>query len=165
MLSVRYSMSTYPIWTLHFRDRHGAASLRHRNRAATNRSCVWTKAILIRYDFRGGPKAIWCYSNMASPVTLPLTLTQIAKVIWEGDAHITRVLGMGTPKRRGCPYDCNSRNNVVMWKHSVSCMISQIKSGSGLITDCPVVYTVCRALHVCLITCLSFFLSPIGLRS
>ena len=30
MLSVRFSMSTYPIWTLHFRDRHGAASLRHR---------------------------------------------------------------------------------------------------------------------------------------
>ena len=30
-----------------------------------------------------------------SPVTL--TLTQIAKVIWEGDAHITRVLGIGIP--------------------------------------------------------------------
>ena len=38
----------------------------------------------------------------ASPVTL--TLTQIAKVIWEGDVHITRVLGMGMPKTRGCPY-------------------------------------------------------------
>ena len=38
--------------------------------------------------------AIW-----ASPgtLTLTLTLTQIAKVIWEGDAHITRVLGMGMP--------------------------------------------------------------------
>ena len=38
----------------------------------------------------------------ASPVTLTLTLTQIAKVIiiWEGDTHITRVWGMGSPKRR-----------------------------------------------------------------
>ena len=33
------------------------------------------------------PLVIW-----ASPVTL--TLTQIAKVTWEGDAHITRVLGI-----------------------------------------------------------------------
>ena len=30
-----------------------------------------------------------------SPVTL--TQTQIAKVIWEGDANVTRVLGMGMP--------------------------------------------------------------------
>ena len=44
-----------------------------------------------------------------STVTLTLTLTQIAKVIREGDAHITRVLGRGRPKRRrGCPYHCNS---------------------------------------------------------
>ena len=34
----------------------------------------------------------------ASPVTL--TITQIAKVIWEGDAHITRVLDMGMPETR-----------------------------------------------------------------
>ena len=34
----------------------------------------------------------------ASPVTLTLTLTltQFAKVIWEGDAHITRVFGGNT---------------------------------------------------------------------
>ena len=32
--------------TLHFRDRRGAASLRHRNRAATMRSPI-------RYEFRG----------------------------------------------------------------------------------------------------------------
>ena len=43
-----------------------------------------------------------CHSDMgipafwASPVTL--MLTQIAKVIWEGDANVTRVLGMGIPK-------------------------------------------------------------------
>ena len=35
------------------------------------------------------PSVIW-----ASPVTLTLTLTQIAKVTWEGDAHMTRVLGI-----------------------------------------------------------------------
>ena len=44
---------------------------------------------------------------MGIPVTLTLTLTQIAKVILEGDAHITRALGMGMPKTRGCPYHCN----------------------------------------------------------
>ena len=37
-----------------------------------------------------------------SPVAL--TLTQIAKVISEGDVLITRVLGMGMPKTRACPY-------------------------------------------------------------
>ena len=42
----------------------------------------------------------------ASPVTL--TLTQIGKVIWEGDIHITRVLGIGMPKTRGCPYHCDT---------------------------------------------------------
>ena len=46
-----------------------------------------------------------CHSDMSvlipktlviwASLTLTLTLTQIAKVIWEGDAHITRVLGMG----------------------------------------------------------------------
>ena len=41
----------------------------------------------------------------ASPVTL--TITQIAKVIWEGDAHITRVLDMGMPETREYPYHCN----------------------------------------------------------
>ena len=44
---------------------------------------------------------IWTF-----PVTL--TLTQIAKVIWEGDAHITRVLGMGMPKTPGWPYHCDT---------------------------------------------------------
>ena len=38
----------------------------------------------------------------ASPVT------QITKVIGEGNAHITRVLGMGMPKTRGNPYHCNN---------------------------------------------------------
>ena len=47
-----------------------------------------------------------CYSNMGIPIFktpviwasyVTLTLTQIAKVIWEGDAHIPRVLGMGMP--------------------------------------------------------------------
>ena len=49
-----------------------------------------------------------CHSGMDIPIpkTLviwasALTLTQIAKVIWEGDAHIAKVLGMGMPKTRG----------------------------------------------------------------
>ena len=42
----------------------------------------------------------------ASPVTL--SVNQIAEVIWEGDAYITRVLGMGMPKMRRWPYLCDS---------------------------------------------------------
>ena len=41
---------------------------------------------------------------LVSPVTLTLTLTQIAKVMWEGDAHIT----MRMLKTRGCSYHCDS---------------------------------------------------------
>ena len=44
----------------------------------------------------------------ASPGNLTRTLTQIARVIWEGDAHVTRVLGMEMAKMRGCPYHCNT---------------------------------------------------------
>ena len=40
----------------------------------------------------------------------PVTLTQIAKVIWEGDSPITRVLGMERPKTRGCPCHCNTED-------------------------------------------------------
>ena len=42
--------------TLHFRDRRGAASLRHGNRAATTVLCANRSPI--RYGFRGGAKAI-----------------------------------------------------------------------------------------------------------
>ena len=45
-----------------------------------------------------------------SPVTLTLSLTQTAKVIWEGNTHIPRVLGLGIPKTLGCPYHCNTGN-------------------------------------------------------
>ena len=37
-----------------------------------------------------------------------LTITQTNRVIWEEDAHLTRVLGMWMPKTRGYPYQCNS---------------------------------------------------------
>ena len=37
-----------------------------------------------------------------------LTTTQTNMVIWEEDAHLTRVLGMWMPKTRGYPYQCNS---------------------------------------------------------
>ena len=56
-----------------------------------------------------------CHSDVGIPIpkTLviwasPVTLTIIAKIRWDGDAHITRVLGMGMPKTRGCPYPFNS---------------------------------------------------------
>ena len=52
----------------------------------------------------------------ASPVTL--TLAQIVKLIWEGDAHITRVLGMGMPKSRGCPYHCDTGPEIFLLKES-----------------------------------------------
>ena len=47
------------------------------------------------------------------------SLSHITSAIWFrvmvrvrviGDAQITRVLGMGTPKTRGCPYHCNNTN-------------------------------------------------------
>ena len=38
----------------------------------------------------------------------PVTLIQIATVILQGDAHITRVLGMGMPKTGECPYLCDN---------------------------------------------------------
>ena len=44
--------------------------------------------------------------------SLTLTLTQIAKVVLEGDAHITTVLGMGMPKTRVCPYHCNTPGSL-----------------------------------------------------
>ena len=50
-----------------------------------------------------GRLVIW-----ASLLTLILTLTQIAKVVWEGDALMTRVLGMGMLKTRECPYHCDN---------------------------------------------------------
>lgn len=48
--------------TLHLRNRRGAASLRHRNGAATSVG-VWTELSPMRYDFHGGVKAIW-YSSV-----------------------------------------------------------------------------------------------------
>ena len=52
-------------------------------------------------------RAFWPYTFLMI-LASPVTLTQIAKVIWEGDVHITRVLGMGMPKTRGCPYHCDT---------------------------------------------------------
>ena len=53
-----------------------------------------------------------------SPVTQTLTLTQIAEVIWEGNAHITRVLGMGMPKSRGYPYHWDTGPEIFLLKES-----------------------------------------------
>ena len=59
----------------------------------------------------------------ASPLTL--NLTQIAKVVWEGDALMTRVLGMGMLKTRECPYHCDNdypgaRNRLQIFKKKSS---------------------------------------------
>ena len=37
-----------------------------------------------------------------------ITLAIWVRVSATGDTHITRVLGMGIPKTRGCPYHCNT---------------------------------------------------------
>ena len=52
---------------------------------------------------------IWTF-----PGNLTRNLTQIAKVIWEGDVHVTRVLGMGMAKTRGCPYHCNNGLEITL---------------------------------------------------
>ena len=141
---IRYGLSTLEIVTA---QRRSVTE----NRAATNRFCVWTKAI---YGM------IFVAAQKLSGVTVishPPNPNPNRQGNMRRGCPYHWGFGNGTPKTRGCPYDCNSRNNVVKWKHSVSCVISQVKSSSGLRTDCPVIYTVCRALHVCLLTCLSFF--------
>ena len=37
----------------------------------------------------------------------PSHITSAIGIRVTGDAHITRVLGMGMPKTRGCPYHCD----------------------------------------------------------
>ena len=44
----------------------------------------------------------------------PLTLIQIATVVWEGDACIATVLGMGMPKTQGCLYHCHTGGNPLI---------------------------------------------------
>ena len=43
---------------------------------------------------------IWAFP---SPITLAIWVRVNVKV-YTGNAHITRALGMGMPKKRGCPY-------------------------------------------------------------
>ena len=60
----------------------------------------------------GGVPVIWAsprfghpHSQNPSDVGIPcINLTQIAKVVWEGNAHITRVFGMGMPKTWLSPF-------------------------------------------------------------
>ena len=60
--------------------------------------------------------AIRCHSDMGIPIPKTLVIrtfpSHITLAIWvrvrvAGDVHITRVLGMGMPKTRGCPYQCD----------------------------------------------------------
>ena len=80
--------------------------------------------------FHGIFIGVRCHSDICRPRVLgipipkalvmwvsPLTLTQIAKVVWEGDACIDRVLGMGMPKTRGWPYHCHTGGTplILLW--------------------------------------------------
>ena len=60
--------------------------------------------------------AIRYHSDMGIPIPKTLVIwtfpSHITLAIWvrvrvTGDAHITRVLGMGMTKTRGCPYQCD----------------------------------------------------------
>ena len=44
----------------------------------------------------------------ASPSHITLATLVRARARITGDAHITRVLGMGMPKTQGCPYHCDT---------------------------------------------------------
>ena len=84
-----------------------AAQLRCRTEIAPKSTFARVVKSPIRFGFRAGVTVIspliWA-SPFPKPwlvifaSTVTLTVTQIARVIWEGDAHITRVLGMGMPK-------------------------------------------------------------------
>ena len=43
----------------------------------------------------------------ASPFHITLAIWVRVRVRFPGDAHISRVLGIGTPKTQGCPYQCD----------------------------------------------------------
>ena len=70
-------------------------------------------------SFGGDVTVIWAsLSN--------ITFTIWVRVRVTGDAHIPRVLGMGMPKTRGCPYHCDGelaqygKENVVRSRISIS---------------------------------------------
>ena len=50
----------------------------------------------------------------ASPGNLTRTITQIVRVIWEGDAHVTRVLGMEMAKTQRCSYHSNTGLEITL---------------------------------------------------
>lgn len=49
-----------------------------------------------------------------------------------GDAHITRVLGMVMPKTRGCPYNCDTSNQVRGVEGHISVVVYSVFKVSGL---------------------------------
>ena len=103
-------------------------------RASPNQTLSLAEFALIRCDSDVGIPAFWVSPfpkpntkkpSVKSPLVIwaylvSLTLTQIAKVIWEGDAHITRVLGMVMPKTQGYPYHCNIATELTFPKTSVT---------------------------------------------
>ena len=84
---------------LNFSRDHSHNTFNHRCHCDMGVPAVWASPF-------PKPLVIW-----TSPVTL--TLSQIAKLIKEGDAHISRVLRMEIPKTRGCPYHCNTGSGKV----------------------------------------------------
>ena len=83
----------------HFSGDHSHNTFNHRCHCDMGVPAVWASPF-------PKPLVIW-----TSPVTL--TLSQIAKLIKEGDAHISRALRMEIPKTRGCPYHCNTGSGKV----------------------------------------------------
>ena len=90
---------------------------------------VWT-GIGVQKPSDKFPSRTHCYSDMGISrvlgipipktlryglphVTLTLTLTKNRYAIWEGDAHITRVMGMGMP------YHCNTASNLLTCDQAV----------------------------------------------
>ena len=69
----KYGAKSIRYVTLHVQDRRGAASLCHRNRAATPFLCV--NGNPFQYDFNAGAKAIRYRVNIASPNFLLLAST------------------------------------------------------------------------------------------
>ena len=81
---------------------------------------LWT------WEIQGAVTVMWVsprfghpHSKNPSDIGIPCNPNppQIANVMWEGDAHITRVLEMRMPKTWGCPYHCNSAQYSPYYPH------------------------------------------------
>ena len=90
--------------------------------------------IFLAFLLASGVTVIWASPRFGHPhpKTLvmwlsQLTLIQIATVVWEGDACIATVLGMGMLKTQGCPYHCHT--GVLHWFYYEDVRLSLRHSG------------------------------------